>query len=195
MIRAIVSADNLTLYVKEFNTKAFSALVDEVNKQSVKLTNYTIQRHLTGGTTEDRLRVRSEQMRRTTRPLQSRIEGSRISGGVQFGVDYAKVHVGPKGSFFTIKPKGKWLAIPTEAALTPTGQMKYPHARDYPNTFINPKNKQLVMGRLSKNLIVPFFILRRFVKVPRRVDPQEILLAKGPEISQSLVKAIDRGKR
>ena len=54
-------------------------VVQVVKEHSVRLWQQTIIRHLTGGTTSDRLGRRSGTLARSTRPLQVKMEGSKVT--------------------------------------------------------------------------------------------------------------------
>ena len=97
-------------------------VVQVVKEHSVRLWQQVIIRHLTGGTTSDRLGRRSGTLARSTRPIPVKMEGSKVTGGLSFGAEYAWTHIGPAGSQVTIRPKNKrFLAIPLAAAKTAAG--------------------------------------------------------------------------
>uniref|UniRef100_A0A7V4G8Q0 Tail protein n=1 Tax=Desulfobacca acetoxidans TaxID=60893 RepID=A0A7V4G8Q0_9BACT len=151
-----------------------------VEDNSKRLWDRTVSRHLTGGTGPDRLARRSGTLARSTRPLKVRVEGSKVTGGLAFGAEYAGVHIGPGGSQVTIRPKNKkFLAIPLPAAKTAAGVPRGgPLDGIWGPTFIA---KGVIFGfkkgtkREHKNPI-PLFVLKRSVVVPRRVDPKGHLL-------------------
>ncbi|MBM4286900.1 MAG: hypothetical protein FJ135_01910 [Deltaproteobacteria bacterium] len=152
-----------------------------VEKHSLLLWEHTVSRHLAGGTAADRLARRSGTLARSTRPLKVRVEGSKVVGGLAFGAEYAKVHIGPSGSTFTIRPRNKqFLAIPLPAARTAAGVPRGgPLDQIWGPTFIS---KGVIYGfsggtRGSQNdKPIPLFVLKRSVVVPRRVDPEVHLL-------------------
>ena len=117
------------------------------------------------------LKVRSGTLRRSVYPIYEE-RGNKVFSGVAFGVKYAKTHIGRKGTYEIIKPKRtKFLAIPMGEALTPAGVSRYRSPRDVPNTFVKG---EVIFQRRGKRA-VPMFILKRQVKVPKRLDPEEIL--------------------
>ena len=73
-------------------------VVQVVKEHSVRLWQQVIIRHLTGGTTSDRLGRRTGTLARSTRPLTVQMVGSKVTGGLAFGAEYAGVHIGPAGS-------------------------------------------------------------------------------------------------
>jgi len=151
-----------------------------VEDHSKRLWDRTVSRHLTGGNGSDRLARRSGTLARSTRPLKVRVEGSKVTGGLAFGADYAGVHIGPAGSQVTIRPKNKkFLAIPLPAAKTAAGVPRGgPLDGIWGPTFIA---KGVIFGfrkgtkKEHKNPM-PLFVLKRSVVVPRRVDPKAHLL-------------------
>lgn len=160
-------------------------LVPQVKKvvehHSKRLWDRTVTRHLTGGTAADRLARRSGTLARSTRPLKVRVEGSKVVGGLAFGAKYAKVHIGPGGSTFTIRPRNKkFLAIPLAAAKTAAGVPRGgPLDGIWGPTFIS---KGVIFGfsggtkASQSHKPIPLFVLKRSVVVPRRVDPKAHLL-------------------
>jgi hypothetical protein len=152
-----------------------------VQEHSKRLWDHTVSRHLTGGTASDRLGRRTGALARSTRPLQVRLEGSKVTGGLAFGAEYAGVHIGPAGSQVTIRPKNKkFLAIPLAAAKTAAGVARGgPLSGIWGPTFIA---KGIIFGfsggtKASKSgNPIPLFVLKRSVVVPRRIFPKEHLL-------------------
>ena len=152
-----------------------------VQEHSVRLWNQTIVRHLTGGTTADRLGRRTGTMARSTRPIPVQMVGSKVTGGLSFGAEYAWTHIGPAGSQVTIRPKNKkFLAIPLAAAKTAAGVSRGgPLSGIWGPTFIA---KGIIFGfsggtKASKSgNPIPLFVLKRSVVVRRRIFPKEHLL-------------------
>jgi len=152
-----------------------------VKEHSVRLWEQVISRHLTGGTTSDRLGRRTGTLARGTRPLPVKLEGSKVTGGVSFGAKYAWTHIGPAGSQVTIRPKNKkFLAIPLAAAKTAAGVARGgPLSGIWGPTFIA---KGIIFGfsggtKGSKSAKpIPLFVLKRSVVVSRRVFPKEHMI-------------------
>jgi len=95
-----------------------------------------------------------------------------VGSGVRQGtarVKYANIHI--TGGTIKAKP-GKFLTIPTRHALTASGsQLKggAMSARDFKNTFIRKsKTGTLIIFQKNRNGIIPLFILKRSVRIPKR---------------------------
>jgi hypothetical protein len=152
-----------------------------VETHSKRMWERAVSYHLTGGTGPDRLARRTGTLARSTRALEVRLEGNKVVGGLAFGAKYAKVHIGPAGSTFTIKPKNKqFLAIPLPAAKTAAGVARGgPLDGIWGPTFIA---KGVIFGfsggtkGTQSKTPIPLFALKRSVVVPRRVDPKTHLL-------------------
>jgi hypothetical protein len=152
-----------------------------VQEHSKRLWDHTVSRHLTGGTAADRLGRRTGALARSTRPLPVQMVGSKVTGGLAFGAEYAGVHIGPAGSQVTIRPKNKkFLAIPLAAAKTAAGVARGgPLDGIWGPTFIA---KGIIFGfsggtkGTQNKTPIPLFVLKRSVVVPRRVHPKEHLL-------------------
>lgn len=185
----------------------WSARVREIIKkelatQSKYLTNYVITRHLMHGTTNDRLRVRTGHLRRTTRPKNIIDKGEYVEGGVAFGANYAGVHIAKQGTKTVIRPKvAKNLAIPIMSGLTPSGAAKALSPRDFPflKLIVRPGRAPL-LARVEKKggkttAIFPYYVLLKSVTVPARVHPENIIIAEGANIGRAIVKAVMEGAR
>jgi hypothetical protein len=152
-----------------------------VKEHSILLWQQVLTRHLTGGTSADRLAHRNGKLAQATRSIPVKMEGSKVTGGLSFGVKYAWTHIGPAGSQVTIKPKNKkFLAIPLAAAKTAAGVARGgPLSGIWGPTFID---KGVIFGfsggtKGSKSAKpIPLFVLKRSVVVPRRIFPKEHLL-------------------
>ena len=152
-----------------------------VEKNSQRLWAHVLSRHLSGETGPDRLARRTKLLSGSTRPLPVKLEGSKVSGGIGFGAKYAKVHIGPAGTSFVIRPKHRrFLAIPLAAAKTAAG---VPRGRPLDGiwgpTFIA---KGVIFGYsggtkgTQSKTPIPLFALKRSVVIPRRVDPRAHML-------------------
>ena len=193
-VKVEVKDNGLILKVKELTPAIQKALVEETGEQSRMLTNYIIKNHLSGGTTEQRLAVRTGSMRRLTIPIVPRTFSKKLKGGTQFAAKYAGVHVGPRGSETTIKPiKAKYLAIPIGAALTAGGAPRYSSPRAVPGLSpITTKKGNLLLAQTSKAGITPFFLLLKETKVPARIWPREILQKNVSKIARGYRKKIQK---
>ena len=190
--------NNLRIHLGQLSAKLREDIVKETNTQSEILTNYIIKKHLTGGTKLTKLAVRSGNLRRTTRPIHSP-SGEKIKGGTRFGALYAGLHVGPKGRVTTIKPrKGKYLAIPIMHGLTDAGVPKKRSPRDVPDLKLMSRElvgKSPLLVRKAGDLIEPWYVLKKQVKVATRVHPDEILRANLPRILRAYEDIIGRTLR
>lgn len=171
-------------------------VIKVVEKHSLRLQTQAVSRHLTGGTGPDRLARRTGTLARSTRPIKAKVEEDKVTGGLAFGAKYAKVHIGPSGSTFVIRPKNrKFLAIPLTAAKTAAG---VPRGRPLDGiwgpTFIS---KGIIFGysggtkRTQSSTPIPLFVLMRSVVIPRRIDPKIHLLEwVKPEFIQDLKQVV-----
>ena len=168
------------------------AVILGVTEGSIAMTSHVISRHLTGGTTSDRVGVRSSRMRSSTRPMKTQIENDSISGGTEVGVKYASTHIGPKGKKTTIRPKkSNWLTIPLPAALTGAGRMKYNSARNYPDLrFIPTRSGSPILAQVLPGTaeVIPFFVLKKRVEIMARIHPEIV----EQEVTPMLVRIIDK---
>jgi len=191
----IVGLDRTRAKVERLWSRLKRVLKQVVRRQSRALTQYVKTRHLTGGTTSDRLAVRSGHLRRSTKPRRVSERDGQIVGGVEFGARYASVHVGPKGKRTTIRPKSaQYLAIPLAAAKTAAGVARG-GPRDYPDSFVvrTKAGNLLVMGRQTgAKGAVPLFVLKRQVVVPARVHPEDIERVLKPRILKDIQAEFER---
>ena len=94
-----------------------------------------------------------------------RRKGTRIIGGVGTNIPY-----GPTHEFgATIRPKtAKFLTIPLPAAKTKAGRSRG-GARSFPNTFVRrSKAGNLILFQKLGSRIIPLFVLKKMVKIPKR---------------------------
>lgn len=170
------------------------------------LQRYIRVEKLTGGTTADRLKVRSGRLRASVIPLKTETKEDRVEGGISFGTIYSRVHVGPKGQVTTITPKkGKYLTIPLPAAMTKAGVGKgSAMLGPWTNTFVRKSKagnlimfgqmtsyskvkvkgtavKGIAIRKISSN-VVPLFLLKKSVKVKARIHPKDLIAWIGPKI-------------
>ena len=151
-------------------------------RQGLKDTGLTFQnefaaRHLKGGTTEDRLRVRTGMLRRSWGHT---LKGDSIAtaavhmgfgppaqpfaGGAQ---KYAQAHV--EGA--TITPKhGRFLAIPVAEGLTRAGAARFRSPRDVPGGFFVRLGSKLFMfwPKTKRKSVLVFRFVRKVV-IPSRL--------------------------
>lgn len=99
--------------------KKIARVAPDILREAFIGTSLAIQRYLrtekmTGGTTDDKLAVRSGRLRSSVRPLTLKQKDKNIlQAGVSVGTRYAVTHIGKRGSSITIRPKVKrCLTIP-----------------------------------------------------------------------------------
>ena len=167
----------LRIHLKELTPEIEDALLAETRKQSKFLTNYIIENHLTGGTSEDKLKVRSGTFRRMTLPIMPNSYSQKMKGGTAFHSPFARVQVGPRGQVTTIKPTtAKFLAIPIGEALDASGVARFSGPRAVPGLVpITSKKGNHLLVRMSKSGMEPLFLLLKETRVPARVWPYQIL--------------------
>jgi hypothetical protein len=87
-----------------------------IRLRSIEMQSYIRTEHLTGGTSDTRLRVRSGRLRGSVIPLKVEVRNDSVDGGVSIGTKYGRPHFGPKGEKFIIRGKKGWLTIPIDKA-------------------------------------------------------------------------------
>lgn len=189
MIDARVISDNLknlTRLQSELRELAKKTLFAEAEAMTEHIKN----EYLRGGTSIDKLAMRTGHLRRNTRALKVvELKGSLVSGTGFYNTKYAGVHIGPKGKKTVIRAKSKsWLTIPLKAAKTKAG-VPLGRARStvFGETFVkrSKKGNLIIFGKLSaqkgknagqaKGKIVPLFLLVKQVTIPTRVHPEKII--------------------
>jgi hypothetical protein len=175
--------------------KMEKTMLDTMTYQGKLLTDHIQRNHLRGGTTRTRLAIRTAHLRGTTVPIVARKRSGFIIGGTQFGAKYAPVHVGRQGTDVEIKvknPKLKYLAIPLPPAKTEGGAKKLVQTKDFPDMeYRKKKGKTPVMGYQRGDAFVPYFALKKSVKIKRRVFPSSIINAQKKKIVKGLKKDVD----
>ena len=146
MFNVTVDDSKVTLFVDFSSRRMVQYVKNGVNKAGVETAAYIKTRHLTGGTTEDRLGVRSGLLRRSAHGMKPVEIGDRIRGGAGIGgsLVYAPIHINYEGHKSVITAKGSGsLAIPLRGFGSRTGDIGYgavkrPSPRDYPAGFLVP---------------------------------------------------------
>jgi hypothetical protein len=175
---------------------------DVLDENSILLATHIKQNRMTGGTTKDKLSVRSGKLRSSVKPKVGRIKGNTIQGGVTIGTAYAGVHVGEGETRITPK-SSQYLTIPLKAAKTRSGVAKG-RATDtnlWGNTFVRDSKagNKIIFGQ-SKYVrgqsagqahgdIVPLFVLKKSVKVKARINPNELL----KWIKKKIIRSLELG--
>lgn len=180
------------MFVK--NEKAIKRKITDVNRaigegavfamrrSVIVLADYIAEKKLSG----QKLDVRTGNLRRSfqenkARKVQQR--GEAITGTVGTNIEYARIH--EYGG--TIKPKSKqWLTIPIGEALTPAGVPRGT-AREFKNTFFAwSRNGNLILFGKSpvggSKKIVPLFVLKKMVRIPRKAYMKPSLEEKKDDI-------------
>ena len=196
MPKVAIKNKRLILNLSGLSDELREEILKTTNRQSELLTNYIIERHLTGGTKKTKLAVRSGLLRKTTRPISS-VSGERMKGGTRFGVFYAGPHIGPPNKVTTIKPrKAKSLAIPILYGLTAAGVAKAKSPRDVPGLKYIPRgSKSPLLAKVEGGTVKPWYVLKKEVKIKARVHPNEIIDANMPRILRAYELIIEESLR
>lgn len=196
MIDIKVDDGQLKIYLDKFNSRVLDAIKKEIGIQSLLLKDYVVVNHLRGGTSADKLGVRTGLLWKSAHVLEPKYAGEGIEGGmgVGGGVPYAKVHINKSGVSTTIRSKGKLLTIPVGPANTKGGASRRAGARSWPDLFFvksRQGNKLLVKKGAGDNLI-PYFVLKDSVTIKSRVHPELILQKMAPKIIEGIKTAVER---
>ena len=172
-----------------------------ITRQARVMQSYVRKEHLTGGTTDTRLRARTGKLRASCIPIKTEIKEGSVEGGISFGTVYGRVHIGPKGQMTTITPKkGKYLTIPLPAAMTGAGVARG-SARQGPwgETFVAKSKagnliifgkRKIMSGKKAGELrgkITPLFLLLKSVRVKARIHPEDIKAWIRPKLIQDFI--------
>jgi hypothetical protein len=169
-----------------------------ITKNVILLTT-RLREAMTGGTSANKLAVRSGKLRRNTKARKTTVEGTHVRGTVGVGSVYARVHVSWSDQVTTITPKrARFLTIPLPAALTPAGVPRGT-ARNGPwgKTVIIPTKRQgkaqaIIYGvkktQSGANVgafrggLIPLFVLARRVTVKSRIHIKDFM----PKVQRSV---------
>ncbi len=165
---------------------------------------YARTRYLTGGTTTDRLAVRTGALRAAF-GMQVEQQGSGVRARIgyilpqarQGGGDalvYARIHEGwPEGrGSTTLRPRNaQYLAIPLAAAKTPAGVARG-GPRDFHDTFVqrSRQGNLIIFQKVGKGNIVPLFVLKKEVVIPARPALRPTMQRFTPLILEEMGKAV-----
>jgi hypothetical protein len=184
-----------------------AGLTKGLNAESINLRNYINTRHLTGGTSSDRLGSPSGRLRASGKIIEAKQRGNDIIAGVEYGgttkggkpVKYAHIHIGKPGQVTTIKAKsGGALAIPIMAGRTPAGKesAKAKRLKDARKlTFIDREGKPPLLVNTTKKLFEPMYVLKKSVQIRTRVHPEIILNTRQDSIAAAVGREIDAAIR
>lgn len=167
-----------------------------IYQESLMEASFVRENYLTGGTTPNKLAVRSGLLRRSFKAAQATVQGDRVTGGIKGGTAYAWTHIGRKGSIVTIRPKtAKALAVPVGKAKTSAGVGKggprsgrFGPLQFIPASNFRTKPKPNVVGILVGKTIAQkgkyagqargkagaLFVLLKEVKIKRRISSAAI---------------------
>lgn len=176
----------------------FARVVDQRFKEAV---TFARTRYLSGGTTADRLAVRTGALYRS---FAAQVQRSSTGVTANLGylnaspevLAYARVHEGwpDNRSQTVIRPRnGQYLTIPLRAANISSGA-RAPRARDFSHTFVqrSRRGNLLIFQRQGRD-IVPLFVLKTEVIVPARPALRYTLAHFLPLILQDLSRELVRG--
>lgn len=208
MFNIKVDDSKVTLFVDFANRRMVQYVKQGITKAGVETAQYIKVRHLTGGTTSDRLGVRTGLLRKAAHGLKPIESGDRVIGGAGLGdgLVYAPVHINREGTKTTITPKNsKYLTVPFRSWQSRSGSMGYgpvkrPSARDYSKGFlrvIKTKSGKLMLAHVTwskgtkkkkgafgksayggSRTVVPYYMLLKKVVVPARVYPERIAIVR-----------------
>lgn len=195
--RIEIDTKQIGSYFTKVRSNVLVALQKEMTAQSRAMHTFVTMQYLRGGTTASRLRMRSGNLIKTTIPMKTKIVGSMLEGGIQFGAEYAPVHVGEEGHITRI-PKGGakgMLAIPIGAMVNKSGVSRMVGGgirQQYPFlTLIKSKKGNLILADVrKKGKIIPYFVLKSRVMVKTRVFPKTIIQRFAPEVKRGFEEAI-----
>lgn len=197
----IEGTDKLLGKLKGIPDKVLRKAKEIINLNSTALQRYMRTQKLAGGTTSERLKVRSGRLRASVFPIKAEIIEDRVDGGISIGTVYARVHIGPKGQETLITPKkGKFLAIPLPAAMTRAGVARgSPRRGPWGETFVRETDgKLIVFGKMQiskgkrtgelRSQVIPLFLLLKSVKIKARIHPEDLLSWIEPKIREDFAK-------
>lgn len=193
----IESVEKLEGAVQKVSRRIFSETKRILRTEAVLMGSH-IKMDLMSGPRPGKLGVRSGALRSSVKSMAVTESPGLLESGVSFGTQYARAHVGPKGQITTIRAKkGKFLAIPMEAALTPSGVAKgAPRSGMWGQTFLfrlkDGSGRLMLFGKRiaqkgakagqARGDIVPLFLLVKQVKIKARIHPEEILAWEKPKM-------------
>lgn len=194
----IQGEEQLRINLRGMPAKILKQAVKIISIGSRVLQRYLRVQRMTGGTSSTRLAVRSGRLRASVVPTPILQDPNSVSGGINVGAVYSRVHIGRRGQKTVIRPKkGKYLAIPIGEALTKAGVAKGgPTSNRWGKTFVqkSKKGNLIIFGqkRIMKekregelrSAVLPLFLLLKQVTIPARIDPQEAMDFIKPKLIQ-----------
>lgn len=137
-----------------------------------------------GGTTANSLSKRSGQaIRSIAQSLKVETTSSDVLGYIG-GIYYLQAH--EDGATIRAR-RSKYLTIPLPAALDQRGVPRKRSAREWSNTFIiKSKNNNLLIVQRTATGIVPLYVLKKQVRIPKRLGMGEALNRYLPTLGEYL---------
>jgi hypothetical protein len=219
MFNVTVDDSNVLLFFDFKSRRMVQYVKQGIQRAGIETASYVKVRHLTGGTTEDRLGVRTGILHASAHGLKPVEFGDRIIGGAGMGgprgggqLVYAPVHINREGTKTTITPKrAKLLAVPFRSWQSRTGPTGYGWQRqespkNYPRGFffkMKTKNNRTMLvhaeGKGKNVKLYPYFMLLPSVTVPARVYPERVAMVRRRYIVRTirdeLIKMLARRSR
>jgi hypothetical protein len=183
-----------------------------------KVVDSRVRRILTRNANRIKMKLRAD------KPLQERsrrrfpylsrpaaVEGGRLIARVFTPVEWAKVHIGPRGSTERLTPKrGKFLAIPTDFVPRTRGKPRAAryYAEGYKQIFagiiwarragarrsMGLRERRRAGFKIKKADLVPLFILKGSVIIRRRIHPEVYRAWIKPQLTRDLKREVLRVK-
>ena len=166
-------------------------MVFAMKRSTIRLADYIAEHKLSG----QKLNVRTGNLRRSfqeSRAKKVQERGDGVIGTVGTNQKYAKIH--EYGG--TIRPvKSKWLTIPLKDAMTAKGVARG-KARDFKGAFFaKSKAGNLILfgeSMVGSGNIVPLFVLKKMVRMPRSPFMRPSLEEKREDITRFFCEDIQK---
>ncbi len=169
--------------LKMMHKKMRPAIKAGMTRGMIETSKHIKSRKLSGQVLE----VRTGQLRRT-QYYKVKESGDKIIGIQGAKVPYGRAH--ELGA--VIRPKtGQWLTIPLNAAKTASGVARGP-ARSFSNTFFLKKGGNLLLMQKKGDQIVPLFVLKKEVRIPKRPFLRPGIMEKLPVIRREILKEVHK---
>ncbi len=166
--------------LRTMHKKMRPAIKEGMTRGMIETSKHIKSRKLSGQV----LAVRTGQLRRT-QYYKVKQSGDKIIGIQGAKVPYGRAH--ELGA--VIRPKtGQWLTIPLDAAKTASGVARG-SARSFKNTFFF-RFGGLFIAQKKNDQIIPLFILKKQVKIPKRPFLRPGIMEKLPFIRREILKEV-----
>jgi hypothetical protein len=178
--------------------RAFSAWPDKMATESISVLRLEGGRYISalqrdrmrGGTTPDRLAVRTGMLRRSFKHTVVGTNLNSIALVITSGAKYANIQ--EHGGVVKAKP-GKALAIPLAPAKTAAGVARWTGPRDPeapPMFMLKTGGAPLLVGSgKSEGMLIPYYILLKSVRIPPRLGARITMENRLPLIIKGLAAA------